>query len=251
MVFDTPGIGHAAGADDHAGLAHIVQQLGVGGFFDIFQTLELKGVAIALQEFLHPSIEICWILFDHLGKRDAEGAIQIVGKRGQSAFQFQLIQVIEDFLCTTQAESRKDELTFFLDAGMVNPVKQLVGRLLGGLMQGIAVGRFHDDVIGLWEGSRGSQDHIAVTAHITGKSQVEGLSVFLYPEMYTGAAQDMACVGKQEFYTIGDGRPPVVRDFPEQLQAGGYIGRGVKRFNFRLGGCRRFSFLRAKSCSSS
>ena len=202
MVFDATGIGHAAGGDDDAGFATIVQQFGLRHRLDVFQSLEGEGVFVRLENLLDRLIKEVWVFLDHLRGSYAKGAVYKIIQCRKAVIFFQAIESKEYLLCTAYAECGYDEFAFFLQAGVFDPFQQEVRGCVGRVVEAIAIGGFDEYIIGLGKLFGGFQDNVFVAAYVAAECEVYLSAVFLYSQAYGGAADDMPCIGITKFYSI-------------------------------------------------
>src|SRR6185437_623637 len=95
---------------------------------------------------------------------------------------------------------------------MIDPFQQHVRGRLHRIVKAVTIGGLDEDIIGLLEGRGASQDDILVSADIPAEGQSGLFPVLHYPEMYRGAADDVAGVSPLDLDIFVDGIPGIVLD---------------------------------------
>ena len=225
MVYDPATVCHAAGGDDDAGFVAIVQELGFVYGFDVFEAPEVERVLVGLEDFLDRLIEVLRVVFHDLGGGNAQGAIDVVVERREPAFFFELIEGEKQFLGAADAEGGDDELAFLLQASLYDPVEDHARGVGDGVVETIAIGRFDQDIVRLWEDFGGTEDIVLIAADVAAEGKVRLFPLFLYLQVNGSAADDMPRVGVEDLDVFVDRMPGIVFDAYEVVHgAFGIVG---------------------------
>ena len=166
VVPDAPGLHHAAGTDDDAGLLTAVQLFAALAVLHELHPPETEEVGVLLQFLPHLLAEELGVVAHHLGGVDGQGAVHEHRDAGQLACVAQLVERVQHLLRLAHAEGGDDELALLLHAGMLHMPFQLRHGLGDGGMVPIAVGALADHDVGLRRGCGLRQQTVHVAAHV-------------------------------------------------------------------------------------
>ncbi|OPZ61047.1 MAG: hypothetical protein BWY87_00070 [Deltaproteobacteria bacterium ADurb.Bin510] len=193
MVLDAAGVAHAAAGDDD-GRAGIFVDL--HRFLDRgreAQVLEREGVEAVLDDFHGFVVVVLAVVTEDLGGLDGQRAIQEDRDVGQLAFALELAQHIEQLLGALDREGRNHNL-FAVTRGIVDGLEQLDLAGLERAVQTVAIGRFDENHVGLFDRGRVLHNQLVVAADVARKDQLDLAFVVRDPQLQDAGTQDVAGV---------------------------------------------------------
>ena len=171
-------VAHAAGRDDDGRALVFVDALGFRGIQGIAQVGQLEGVVALMEHLLRVLVEELAVAAEDLGGPDGQGAVHEDGHvRGQLALALEDVQAVEDLLRAFHGKGGDDDL-FALAVAVGDGVGQLLVADVLVFVVAVAVGGFHEDVIGLGRAFGIAHDEGLGAADVAREDDAGGLVVF-------------------------------------------------------------------------
>jgi len=173
VMADATGFAHAAGGDDDAGVSAAVDFLAVLDIADVVAVVGAEDVSCLPLELARVRIEEFGMKAKDFGGVDGEGAVDEGGDLGDQPLLLELVQEIDDHLCSADAEGGDDDLAATGDC-VVHNFGELSLEVGAGGMEATAVGAFGDEVVARGEGVGISQDRHVAAADVAGEDEADG-----------------------------------------------------------------------------
>ena len=217
MVFDSASLHHARGGDDDTGFVAQVEFLGGLDGLDVLQAVESEGVGVFLHVVEDGLAEAFGVEAHDVGGGDAERAVDKDIDVGQEFGMLEAVEGIDDFLRAANGEGGDDEFAFLLGAGVEHGHEEFLLGILEGVVDAVAIGGFHDEVVDLREGFGVFEYVFAVSAYVAGVAQLNDAAAVAYFEVDTAAAQDVAGIVELDSHFALDVEGFVVGDTDETV----------------------------------
>ena len=143
------------------------------------------------------------MFFEHLGDSNGHGAVEKGGDGIDFFFEKKFVEVIKNFLGPFDGEAGYDDVSAG-GAGFVDDAGERFFDFKGVRMFAIAVGRFDDDVIGVFKEGRVAEDGFVFSADVTGEDNGALGSITSGFKFDHGGAEDVSGVVKSCLDGIGD-----------------------------------------------
>ena len=166
-----------------------------------------------------------------VGGGDAERAVDKDIDVGQEFGMLEAVEGIDDFLCAANGEGGDDEFAFLLGAGVEHGHEEFLLGILEGIVDAVAIGGFHDEVVDLREGFGVFEYVFAVSAYVAGVAQLDDAAAVAYFEVHTATAQDVAGIVELDSHFALDVEGFVVGDTDETVHTLLCLLLGVDRFD--------------------
>src|SRR5690606_38756469 len=233
MMQYAAGFAHARCGNDDERPGHDVQVLALLHVLRVGQQLEAERVWIRAQQVADLAIEALGVGVENLRHVGREWAVHIARNAGQFPGVEQVIQDVDDFLRAADAEGRDDDLSLPLH-GLLDQLEQLPAQVLRRLVQPVAVGGLHDQVVRVAGDLALAQDRMIAAADVATVYDARLLAVLLHVNLRDGGAKDVSRLKESQFHPIDDGRVAIV--------AGGHhhgehvlgVLDGIERIDTRL-----------------
>ena len=209
VVLDPPRVAHAGGADDDLGIVVLQDHLGLLGRDRELESREGDGID-AVPEQGQGLLIIAGLLIgqEDLRRVDRQGAVDIdreVFVLRDQVVLLDLAQVIQDDLGPAHREGR-DHHVAAPGEGIAQDLGQLLHRRRPvALVQAVAVGRFHDDIVRLLRIGRILEQGLVLVADIAGKDDLFLRPALGQPQLHAGGSQQVADVRKAEADALTEG----------------------------------------------
>ena len=171
MVDHATGFAHATGRDDDHGAAEIIERLGIGNIANIAKPGKPERIAFGIfaKYFCRLGIEKIAVLAKDRGDVDGERRIDEYGNAGDSIGHHQLVEEQNQLLRAPDSEGGNDNFSTPRGSTIDNAGKLIEDRALI-LMQAVAIGGFHDEVVAGEHRLRVANNWQVRTADIAGES---------------------------------------------------------------------------------
>src|ERR1700687_1903492 len=184
-------LAHAGSGNDHERTAQIDQRLGLVYIPYVRETLKAKRIFVVDEKLRRVLIEQLRMLAKDVGHIYSERAVDEDRERWNGIGINQLVQQEDQLLRASYRESRHDHLSTAL-IGTIDDRGQLRRYRLNGLMDAIAIGALHDDVIRGRELFGIANDRKSDSAQVAGEAQADFSSVGLEIQKHASGTQDVA-----------------------------------------------------------
>ena len=197
VVTDAAGIAHAAGGDDHLGLLVHIQGLGIVRGDRQAQVGAGDGVDALLEQLQGFLIgALVGVLLEHIGGFHGQGAVHVHREVVVALDEAVLLDVADEVQKLLGAAHRKagdDHVTALIQRGL-DDLRQVADIIRRGAVGAVAVGGFHDHIVGPVHGDGIPQQGLADVADIAGEH--ENLLSVAFPDgdLDGSGAQQMAHV---------------------------------------------------------
>ena len=176
MMQDPSGFTHPGGRNDDERSAKIVQRLRFIYVLNEAEPREAEWILTAMVECIRLRIQRVLMRTENLGGLHSQRAVDENRNRRDSPGIGEFVQQQDQLLGSAERKCRNDDLSSTLSRTHYG-IRKLRLDLLEFLVQTIAVGAFHDQVIRLGTGFRIGDDGQFRTPYVTRKAQPERLSV--------------------------------------------------------------------------
>ena len=212
MVFHTSGLHHAAGGDDDAGLMPDVELLALHDALYIVQTVEAEWVGVGLAVFGNTLVEALSVQTHYIGSTDTQRTVDKDVDVGQQLDMLQAVEGVDNLLRTPDGEARDDEFAFLLGTGVKHRLQQFGLGILQTLVQTVAVGALHDEVVHLRERLGVLENLLVVTSDVAREAQFDVATPLADIKINERRAEDMTCIVELhrhlalnvELFVVGD-----------------------------------------------
>jgi len=199
------------------------------------QALKREGGSSVVHAFGHLFVKQFAVALEHLRDRTGHRTVEEDHQVGDRILRQQLVDVIEQILRPLQCETGHDDVAAggFRGVDNLGDVRLDVSVLA---MDAIAIGGFHENVIGLVHLRRIAHDGLIRAAHVAAEQHAAGFAVLLDAHVDDRRAQNVAGLAERRGDAVGDlyGRlvPHPLEQGPGRLGVGGCIERddGIRTF---------------------
>ena len=147
VVLDAPSLAHAVGRDDDRRALVVVEALGVLHARGEVQAVEAEGILVVPDEGLVRLLVVALGMdLEDRGRVDRHRAVHPDRDLGDALLVDEQVEVEHQLLRALDREGRDHDLAASRHR-LVDDVGQLVHRVVGGLVQPVAVGRLEDEVV--------------------------------------------------------------------------------------------------------
>ena len=195
MMLDAAGVAHAGSGNDDGGVVIGVDGLGFLARQRVMQIEQFEGIIAFVQERQGVVIEKLPVMPEHFCGADGQRAVHEDGHIRKLAPVIELMQAVEDFLRALHSEGGNDDLAAVAVA-VADGIGEFVQTGRGILMIAIAVGGFHEDVVGLGRRLGIPDDEGLRAADVAGENDARCFAVFGYFEPDGRGAEDVPSLVK-------------------------------------------------------
>ena len=205
MVADTPRVAHTGRGNDDLGCRVHIEQLRLLRRLDQVKVGEREHVRTVLDKLERLFIKIAvQIAAENGGRLLGKRRVDIDRKIGHGLDKpgvLDLADKVQKLLRAPDGERRNDDIAA-LGERLVNDLRQLIGIAPHLGMVAVAVGRFHDDIIRLFQVLRIADDGLIDIADVAGENDGPCQTVFAHLQRDGGRAEQVSRVGKGDAHTV-------------------------------------------------
>ena len=229
VVPDASRVAHAAGGNDDRARTNLVQR---HGFLGAFREMQIRQVFAARV----PSCQALRLFVEQLKvfARDARGfrghrRINEYSRLPQPPLAGETVQVVQDFLGSTDREGRHDDVATAFEQGFLDDADHLLFGCRKVLVLAVAIGGLDDEDVGVLDGCRVAQYRASRLAKVAAEYQFCRVAVLGDPDFDDGRPEDVPGIAKARAHPDPGRELPVVFDASYLLQAFARILQRVQR----------------------
>ena len=234
VVQDAPGFRHTRGRDDHHRVFAVIQRLRFLDRAGVHQAVKTqrRAMLVMADKFLSLGIKALFVLFKNIGRIHGQRAVHIHRHGGDFMILDHLVQVVDQLLRAPNGKGRDDHLAAAVQ-GLRDHLAQLIIGHLRVAVRLVAVGAFHEHVIGMRRQHGVAQQRQIAPPNIPRKPQADLAALFLDLQRQRSRTQDMAGIHQASHHPRKRLERLIVIHALEVLRHLGGIFLGIKRINHR------------------
>ena len=195
VMADPAGIAHAAGRDDDQPRTHVVERHRLLRCLGESQAGQAGTGLLPLHKFPGRLVEERRVLLGDAGRLRGHGRVHDDVQGGDAPLARQPMKVVDDLLRATHCECRDDDVA--PGEGLLDDAGKFAARGFLVLVRPVAVGRFNEQQVGVFDRRGVAQDGSAGLSQVAAEDDLGGSAALRNPDLDDGRTKNVPGIAEQ------------------------------------------------------